>query len=177
MENIEWKPIIINNLITDYQVSNHGDIKSNLSKKILKHSINTNGYHKVMIYINMKSYDKLVHRLVANAFIPNPESKPEVNHIDGNKENNCVWNLEWVTHSENIQHSFDIGLHPLTPQYGSKNGMSIYSENQIHSVCKLLEKLIPIKLIAYLTNVDQQYITHIKKGDCWNQISSLYNIG
>lgn len=69
-----------------------------------------NGYlvyslHKDGVHIKI-----LVHRLVAKTFIPNPENKPEVNHLDGNKENNHVSNLEWATPSENMKHSFDTGL-------------------------------------------------------------------
>lgn len=77
--------------------------------QILKPRPNNRGYLIVHLYNKYGMSDKLVHRIVAETFIPNPENKKEVNHIDGNKENNMVSNLEWVTHKENVQNAIKRG--------------------------------------------------------------------
>ena len=120
-----WKPV---KGFENYEVSNLGQVKSlnyNRTKeaKILRLCKNKDGYLTVTLYKNGKGYAKKVHRLVTAAFIPNPEGKTEVNHIDGNKTNNRVENLEWATHSENMHHAWETGLcEPLTgenhPMYG-----------------------------------------------------------
>ena len=79
---------------------------------LLKTSNEVGGYTKVRLCVGGKTSLHFVHRLVAEAFIPNPENKPCVNHKDGNKQNNKTANLEWVTYSENMFHSMSIGLHP-----------------------------------------------------------------
>ena len=92
-----------------YQTGNVVHNKHTVKERILKSRVSDWGYASVCIK-SSKFKTALVHKLVAQAFIPNPENKPQVNHKDGNKLNNCIDNLEWVTASENIQHAFDTGL-------------------------------------------------------------------
>ena len=116
MKNIEVWHSINNN----YQVSNFGNIKS-LPRKgtkggLVKYNIKKTGYNEVYV-----GSFKLLHRLVAEAFIPNPNNKPCVDHIDHNKSNNCVSNLRWVTYEENNKHRYDCGRANQWTLYGVKN--------------------------------------------------------
>lgn len=83
----------------------------------LKPYNNGYGYMLVDMRKDGKRYMRVVHRLVAEAFLPNPNNLPQVNHIDGNKGNNCVDNLEWCTCSENQKHGFDTGLKPQAQKH------------------------------------------------------------
>lgn len=87
-----------------YKISNFGRVKG--KHRIKSQQDNGKGYLTVHLNKNGKSRWHLVHRLVAKAFIENPENKPTVNHIDGNRKNNNVNNLEWATYSENNLHSY-----------------------------------------------------------------------
>ena len=112
-----------------YQISNFGKIKSlsrilkNRLKKetILKQSVNNHGYVACELRFNNKSKRILVHRIIAEAFIENTHNKPFINHINGIKNDNRIENLEWVTHSENVKHAYDIGIKK------SKNGKNHYA--------------------------------------------------
>lgn len=109
----EWKPV--KEFEGLYEVSNLGRVRA-LSKRgferggILKQRKNTGGYMELRLSKNNQKFNVLVHRLVAMSFIPNPDNKPCINHIDGNKQNNVVENLEWCTHKENAQHALKHGL-------------------------------------------------------------------
>lgn len=149
MENEIWKNIPRTN--GSYSASNLGNVKSNdrqitnslgVTKKykgiLLKFSRSGwGGYYFVQLSdINNKKFRECVHRIVARTFIPNPNNKPQVNHIDGDKLNNRLENLEWVTQSENMQHAYDIGLTNikkgvLSPNYG-KRGQGVQSKKVIN---------------------------------------------
>ena len=87
---------------SDYLIFEDGEIFSLLSNKLIKRSL-TRGYYQVGLYKNNVEKKLYLHRLIALTFIPNPENKPVVDHIDENKLNNNISNLRWVTHSENCQ--------------------------------------------------------------------------
>jgi hypothetical protein len=84
-----------------YQVSNDGCVRRVKTGRVLKQGPNSNGYLTVCPYADGKQNTRTVHRLVAEGFVPNPDNKPEVDHIDRNKLNNHMSNLRWVTRSEN----------------------------------------------------------------------------
>jgi hypothetical protein len=94
-----------------YFVSDKGDVLNKRNGITRKASVTKWGYARVSFYINGKVRNYPVHRLVASAFLPNPDNLPVVNHIDGNKLNNCVDNLEWCTYAHNVRHAVRTGLH------------------------------------------------------------------
>lgn len=103
----EWRSI---DSYPNYDVSNCGRVRNSKTGRVLKPGRHKQGYSLVWLSKAGKTKGRSVHSLVANAFIPNPENKPQVNHLDGDKSNNHIGNLEWSTGSENTLHAYRTSL-------------------------------------------------------------------
>lgn len=114
-----WKIYPLNN---KFSVSSFGKLKNSLTGKIYSQHKSKSGYMGFCTSNGKRKSYKLyrIHRMVAETFIPNPDNKPYVNHKDGNKTNNNVSNLEWVTASENTKHAFETGLCKIDRRYKRK---------------------------------------------------------
>ena len=146
-----------------YKVSNLGRVKSINNRKILKTNFNKDGYERVSITKDHTTQTFLIHRLVAKAFISNPNNFPQVNHIDGNKNNNKVSNLEWCTASYNVKHAF---VHKLR-----KNKKGI--ENKLSKpICQYDIKGNFIKLYGGIREAER--ITGIKNQSIIKNLKGIY---
>lgn len=113
MSETVWKTLIYQSETYDrFEVSNNGQIRNAITQRVYKLHLNKNGYWQVCVSLGSRKSKKIfrIHKAVAETFIPNPHNKSTVNHIDGNKQNNTVGNLEWATPSENTRHAERIGL-------------------------------------------------------------------
>ena len=161
-----------------YQINELGEIKRlpyiqshpyrigynmNFKGGILKQSFDRDGYKLITIWKNNKSKTYRVHRLVTQAFIPNPNNKPEVNHINGIKDDNRVENLEWSTSKENINHSIQV-LNKV--RNGNLNSNSKLTEKDI--ICIRKDNRIH-KTIAIEYGVARTTITGIKNNRTWKK--------
>lgn len=143
----------------DYIFYEDGTIISTLSGKTISKRIGKTGYYLVNLCINHKCKTFSFHRLIAKLFIENPKNLPCVNHIDGNKLNNSLNNLEWVTFSENAKHAIKNGLAIIRKGVLTKNGR--FSEDDIKNIRKLSENNIPARKIAEKYNVSKSTIQQI----------------
>lgn len=158
-----------------YEVSNLGRVKSlprkmimkngrikNVKERIKAHYIMNNGYHSVSLSENGTSKSYLIHRLVAEAFIPNPLNLPEVNHKDGNKNDNNVSNLEWCTHSYNQKHASINNLMAIGETHG-RHKLTLIEVNEIRN---LKDKML-LKEIAKKYSVSIGMISLILNNKNW----------
>jgi len=148
-----------------YEVSNHGRIKNVKRGTIRKARLNWNGYFDLRLYSEKSERSFLVHRLVAIAFIPNPHLKNQVNHIDSNKQNNNVENLEWVTEQENTAHAVKNNLYPL----GEDNANAKLKERDIISIRESVG-LFSVRQLAEWHNVSVTTIERIRRRITWKHI-------
>ena len=152
-----------------YEISNYGNIKSYHKNKctILGHYNTKKGYYRISLTKNRIRKPFLIHVLVAKAFIPNPENKSQVNHIDANKTNNHVINLEWNTQSENQKHARRLGL--FGDINGENNNYHKLTEIEVLEIRSLQGKIKNV-LIAELYGVTQQCICLIMNRKKWKHI-------
>ena len=144
-----WLPVV--GFEEYYLISNTGRIFSIRSQRELIVKPKHTGYMDIELNINGKVYYKRIHRLVAEAFIPNPENKPYINHKDGNKLNNNVTNLEWCTNSENMIHAFQMGLE--LPQY-----QTYYLYNHFIS-----QEVVGLDNLAKITGYNKSWLLQLVK--------------
>ena len=159
----DYLPLSIND---NYCISKNGNVYSYYTNKILKQRNNKKGYPSVYLTINGKGISKVVHRLVAKTFIPNPYNLPQVNHIDGDKTNNNVNNLEWCTNQENHNHKMKNGFNVSLK--GEKSGRSKLTEKQAIDIYTSKE---PYKNLMEKYNVSKSTISSIRGGRNWNYIT------
>lgn len=176
-ERFKW--IEINNERTEYIISSYGRIismKQDDPKTVLPWIHKDHKYISICHNGDVHRYQ--VHRLVAIYFIPNPDNKPIVHHIDKNPLNNDVENLMWVTESEHkIYHKDEMDNNRPEPKLGSECNLSVYTDEQIHHVCKLLEEnKLTKSQISDLTGVKVDTIKLIIKGKQWCHISCNYDV-
>jgi hypothetical protein len=151
----------------DYNINEKGVIITKKTGHNKSWYIGSTGYYMVSLSKNRKTVPQRVHRLIAINFIPNPENKPHVNHLDGDKLNNAISNLEWCTHLENMQHAFKTGLANNT---GINNGMSKLNPTRVKSIKHSLMKGESQYKIAKRHGVSRSCILKIHLGKTWKHI-------
>lgn len=158
----------------DYYIYEDGRVYSEVSKKFLSKRLDKDGYEKVVLMCEDNRHAYSVHRLVLENFHPveNMENL-QVNHIDGNKTNNNLNNLEWCTCKENIKHAYTIGL---KTQQGAKNNASKLTEKDVIEIIDLiLSKQYTLKQIGEMYNVGGDTIGAIKNKHNWRYLTKNIN--
>lgn len=159
-----------------YTITSEGNVKTcnwrNTGRNgVLKPAKDKKGYLRVGIVIDGKLNTRKVHRLVAQAFIPNPENKPQVNHIDGNKLNNDYRNLEWYTNKENANHAIKKGLFSFSAGWNKGISNKKTTEKEVLEIRELRENNnYTFKKLSEMYNMSETNISRIIKRQSWKNI-------
>lgn len=156
-------------LYDGYKVSSCGIVLGKRGKP-MSPTLNDKGYPVLSVYIDGKHTTKAVHRMVAEAWLPNPLGLAEVNHIDCNRENPDLSNLEWCTHSYNIEYSYRMTNRSAT---GESNARCLTTEATVREICVLLaagNSAASVRDLGYGYGL----VRAIKAGRNWSHISNEY---
>lgn len=160
-----WSPI--RNTENKYFVSNKGRVMSFYGSmfSLVKSRIGKNGYERIS---HMHKYGTpLVHRIVAEAFLENPEEKQMINHKNGIKTDNRVENLEWCTHQENFAHAVDTGLITISTRETYLNEVDV-----AQMIALSLKSDIPFTTIAKMYGTTKKRLYKIRTGECWAAVDT-----
>ena len=147
----------------NYQISNLGNVWSKKTNRILKPYKTNRGYLTVGFWLDGKKKRLSIHRLVAQAFLTNPQNFPEVNHINGYKTDNNLDNLEWATGRNNILHAYQAGLRKTK-----------LSETQVVEIRNLIQQGLTQREIAFKFNVSHSTIGEINRCKIWTSVARSY---
>lgn len=176
---IYGKQIFIDDIETNYIITKDGAVYNiETEYKLKDFTISANGYHAINIGLGKRGYYKTctIHRLLGRAYIPNPNKKKVINHIDGDKLNNSLDNLEWCTYSENNIHAFRTGLKkPTKPIIGEASNLSSHTEDEVRMVCKLFEKGYDPEGVYADFGILKGFASKIYYRKTWRHISKDYN--
>lgn len=177
-----WKPI--SGFESFYEVSSHGRVRSlprivgnrwgTAKGKLVPGAIkafsrNSQGYCSVHLYVAQRLHKFYAHRLVAIAFIENPRDLPQVNHLDGDKENNAAHNLEWCTPSENCSHAISERLYVQAK--GEASGNAVLTESDVIEIREMAARGIYHKDIAEKFGIGRKAITKVVNRQRWAHVA------
>lgn len=156
---------------TNYIVRDDGLIYSRYVGHPLNPAVGKRGYKVMQVRLPDGQYlQRYVHQVVAETFIPNPDNKPHINHIDGDKLNNRVDNLEWCTNAENRKHSVEIGTH----SHGEKHTSAKLTEKDVISICERLQSGESTGKILENYPVTRGTLLNIRARRTWKHVSKNY---
>lgn len=163
-----WKDVV--GFEGRYKVSNFGRIKSirNGKETVLRPDKMKLGYLRCHFWVNGKSKKFLLHILITKAFGVFEDGK-EINHIDGDKSNNSIANLEACTRSQNMKHAFKMGL--LKPRRGELNGLSKYTEHHVRGVLAMRELGFQRSKTVEILNLPLSFVKGVLYKKCWTHVS------
>lgn len=173
MEEV-WKSLIYQGgEFFDFEVSNLGNLRNVKTNTLYKQHLNKTGYMQVCVSLGGRDNKKVfkIHKAVAETFIPNPENKPQVNHIDANKTNNNVENLEWVTNLENSHHAKDNGL--MKTKRGEENFFAKLTEEDVRYMRNNYipkDKEFGCCALARKFGVSHPTVSRILSGESWKHV-------